>query len=302
MRKTTTRKKPARKRKWYMGPAAAIVAAAVGGIFSLSSALVSRLVPARQAPSPSVATQPMAMPIAYNDDPLPRPHEIPVREPQWTTPIQLELSVNLPSFPTSDKPLRESPAAIAEGPVEQRQPLKQTIVVQPSIADRQTVAVEQPPQSVQFEASRLAESLSQAESRAPQSNTQPNAARPKRPNLTYGVWTIFAAKDARGNVWNNSTLKITSQQETPDGLKFAGFLDWRANGRSAGREYVVGNYVEDTRSVFLQGHRFDRNDRRLALSSCSAQLSEDGRHLTNGTWGSATARRPATPGRWEARR
>lgn len=278
MKKGASRKKTSRLRKIFTGPSAAIVAAAVGGVFSLSAAVVPRLLPVKQTAQP-----PAPAPIVYA--PIPVPHEPPLREPVWTTPIQLELSVKLPTFPTTAELVVEKPAAspktvqaVANPPAEKRVP-------------------------IEFEADKVATSLVQAEAKAPP-RTDRHARLPNfhRPNLTYGVWTIFAARDARGNVWNNSTLKITSQRETADGLQIAGFLDWRANGRCAGREYVVGNYVEDTRSLFLQGQRFAGADRRVALSACSARLSEDGRRLIDGTWGSATAHRPATPGRWEARR
>jgi hypothetical protein len=149
-----------------------------------------------------------------------------------------------------------------------------------------------------FQTEAVNSSLVQAEANSPARHESRRSG--SIPNLTYGVWTIFASKDSRGTVWNNSTLKITSQRHTADGLQIAGYLDWRANGRRAGREYVVGNYVDETRHLFIEGRKSAGNNRQLALSACSARLSEDGRRLTEGTWGSASGQRPAIPGRWEA--
>jgi hypothetical protein len=155
---------------------------------------------------------------------------------------------------------------------------------------------------IQFKADTLALSLERAEARSPARTETRRIAKSDRPNLTYGVWTIFASKDARGTVWNKSTLKITKQRETADGLQVMGYLDWRANGKCAGREYVVGNYVHDSRNLFIEGKASAGCDRNRALTACSAKLSPDGRRLTNGTWGSASAHHRVIPGRWEAQR
>jgi hypothetical protein len=153
---------------------------------------------------------------------------------------------------------------------------------------------------ITFNFESIAPTFARAESQSPAIHETTRPAIPKRPNLTYGVWTIFAAKDVRGNLWNNSTLKITAQQETANGLQVAGFLDWRTNGKCAGREFVVGNYDEETRSLFLEGRSSSGCNCKLALSACSARLSEDGRRLTDGVWGSVSAHKRAIPGRWEA--
>jgi hypothetical protein len=264
MRKVASRKKPSLIRKIFMGPSAAIVAAVVGGVFSLTSAVVPRVLPLEE-PAPE--------PVAPSPEPIAR------------APIPIPYTPPVPEVVVPELAVAPQPRAVAP------------VVVLPS-APR--VAI---PKPMAFEADSLASSLAHAEAKSPaRTEVRRPASANRHPNLTYGVWTIFGSKDARGTVWNQSTLKITSQRETPDGLQIVGFLDWRANGKRAGREYVVGNYVEDTRSLFIEGRSSAGCDSKLALSACSAKLSEDGRRLIDGTWGSASARHPAIPGRWQARR
>ena len=289
MRKIAPKRKTSLFRKLVLGPVAPILAAIIGGVFSLTAALVPRVVPikvvaveaAKQTQAPelrsiahvpnSVAELPAAAITKTYEERLGEWMRGGAGEYDTIAAGAIPPSNNWTDFAPFQAPSFELPAPIA---------------VPPPVA---------------FKAETLNSSLTQAEAKSPARLETPREISDHRPNLTYGVWTIFAS-DTRGTVWNNSTLKITSQQETQDGLQFAGFLDWRADGRRAGREYVVGNYADDTRVLYIEGHRSAGNDRQLALSACSAKLSEDGRRLTDGTWGSASAHRPAIPGRWQARR
>lgn len=244
-----TRKKPSVFKRLFSGNSAAIVAALIGGVFSLTSAVIPRVIPL-------------------------------------------------------DSALPEQVAA-AEGSLPERLPSIAAEPVDVSLAIPERVpAVAATPVSMvpQFQPEALGSSLACAEMESLRNRMESQTQVPvrRRPNLTYGVWTIFAARDSRGTIWNNSTLKITSQQETNDGLHVAGYLDWRANGKLAGREFVEGHYVDDTRSLFIQGRSAKRCDRKLVLVAGSAQLSEDERRLTSGTWGSISGCRPVAPGRWEA--
>ena len=163
----------------------------------------------------------------------------------------------------------------------------QTSAVQAAVSD--TMAV-----PVSIAASGLAEQPSFA--------TEPGRLPAAKPNLTYGVWTLFKSADAQGTDWSNSTLKFTTQQETPDGLRLTGFFDWRAGGKIAGREYVVGNYVAQSKQLFVEGQATQNMAKKpLALTSFSAKLTDDGRRLADGTWGSTPGRQASVPGRWEAR-
>ena len=289
MRKIASKKKTSLFRKLVLGPVAPILAAIVGGVFSLTAALVPRVVPIKVvAIEPAKQSQPSA-PQSFAHVPTAAP-ELPAatiaktyekRLGEWMQGGAGEYdAVAIDAVPQLD-----SWSEIAPFP-------------NPSIELPAPIAV---PSPVPFQVETLNSSLAQAEAKSPAKTETPRVVSSHRPNLTYGVWTIFAS-DARGTVWNNSTLKIKSQQVTRDGLQFAGFLDWRADGKHAGREYVVGNYDDDTRILYIEGHRSAGNDRQLALSACSARLSEDGRRLMDGTWGSASAHRPAIPGRWQARR
>jgi hypothetical protein len=241
----TIRKKPSVLKKLFSGNSAAIVAALIGGVFSLTSAIIPRVLPL-------------------------------------------------------DQLLHEQSGA-SDGPVPERLP---SITAEPVDVSVATPISVPGPVSVlpEFKPEALGSSLACAEMESLRNRigTETQVPARHRPNLTYGVWTIFAARDSRGTVWNNSTLKITSQQETNDGLHVAGYLDLRANGKVAGREFVEGHYVYDTRSLFIQGRPAKRCDRKLVLVGGSAQLSEDERRLTGGTWGSISGCRPVTPGRWEA--
>jgi hypothetical protein len=271
MRKSVVRKKPSLFKRFVMGPPAAILAAAVGGTFSLTAAILPRFLPSHEETiEPAVAAQ----------------------ERIAIVPISVAVHT-VSSPPPTVLPLPTSPPIAAAPTLRQPDGVVKTAVPIPPVPTATPV---------KFKADSLVRSFERAEARSPARTETPRSRNGHRPNLTYGVWTIFASKDARGTIWNNSTLKITKQQETPDGLQVVGFLDWRANGKCAGREYVVGNYVEDSRSLFIEGKASAGCDRNLALSACSAKLSEDGRRLTGGTWSSASARHRTIPGRWEAQR
>jgi hypothetical protein len=273
-----------------MGPPAAIVAAIIGGLFSLTSAVV-RALPTHNCPQAATscerevvssatgdaASHPIAVPL--DREYAERADSYASRLGAWFRGETAEHSADgMTATPRSTEWLAYEPFEIPSTP--------------PAHKPNATPNT--------FAAKAIDASLTRAEAESPARQETPH---PKqRPNLTYGVWTIFASKDARGTVWNNSTLKITSQRETPDGLQIAGYLDWRAKGNRAGREFVVGNYVNETRSLFIEGYKAAGDHRQMALMACSARLSEDERRLTGGTWGSATGHRPTIPGNWEARR
>jgi hypothetical protein len=285
MRKSASRKKTSLLRKIVLGPVAPIVAAIIGGLFSLTSTVVSRVLPPKQVaveravPAIDSLTQPrFSLPTAPRNSQASKRYED--RLGDWLQGKSADFdSGSIGAAPQTSgwadfEPVR-APSIAVSPPA-------------PAVARQPTAT---------FESTSVNTSHAHAEVKAPAQREAP--AKSKRPNLTYGVWTIFAAKDARGTPWSNSTLKITSQHDTSDGLQVAGFLDWRA-GKRAGREFVVGNYEDKTRTLYIEGRTSGGNDRKLALSACSARLSEDERRLTNGTWGSASAHRPTIPGRWEA--
>jgi len=120
------------------------------------------------------------------------------------------------------------------------------------------------------------------------------------PQLTYGTWTLHDALDDRGHNWSNSTLTITSQKSSPNGLLFDGYIEWRLDNVLLGTEFVSGNYLAAKREVFLKGYRV--TDQRIVEGAYSALLSDDGRSLTGGTWGSTGGRDAGVPGRWWANR
>jgi hypothetical protein len=283
-----------------MGPPAAIVAAVIGGLFSLTSAVVRALpnhnsIPAA-APRELDADTRVADGFASHPIPIPIDRECAERADSYASRLGAWFRGEAADR-TDEVATPRTRNWIAYEPFDVRQPQSDRLADNSSTASpaRQTESV---PDT--FSNASIDSSLARAEIRSPA--RQETSQSKKRPNLTYGVWTIFASKDARGTVWNNSTLKITSQHETPDGLRIAGYLDWRTKGKRAGREFVVGNYVDETRSLFIEGHTAAGDHRQMALIACSARLSEDERRLTGGTWGSATGHRPAIPGNWEARR
>ena len=128
-------------------------------------------------------------------------------------------------------------------------------------------------------------------------------ATPRRlPELSYGTWTLRNAVDTHGGDWSNSTIKFTSQETTSDGLILKGTMIWRLGELLIGTEGFSGRYVDASRQIYLEGHSV--SDKRLALGSYSAVLSEDERSLLQGTWGSTAApdQLAGVPGRWEASR
>ena len=127
------------------------------------------------------------------------------------------------------------------------------------------------------------------------------------PNLTAGTWTLGPATSDDGTDWSNSTLKILTATPTPEGLDVTGVFDWRTIDLSQGYEEVTGQYVASSRQLFLEGRRIIQTDSQaakgeLALASYSAVLSQDGRMLLDGHWGSTTANPAGFPGSWQARR
>lgn len=128
------------------------------------------------------------------------------------------------------------------------------------------------------------------------------APKPALPNLTYGTWTLVDSTDEGGTVWNNSTLKFTSQHETPDGLLLTGFFEWRTGGVYQGREEVMANYMAASRQIFIEGKSVQSIDGRLAIGSFSAKLDEDDRSLLKGTWGTSANNLEGIAGTWNARR
>jgi hypothetical protein len=125
------------------------------------------------------------------------------------------------------------------------------------------------------------------------------------PQLTYGTWTLHNAIDDEGRDWSNSVVKFHSQEPAPNGLTLKGTFTWRLNNVLIGSEDFSGHYIAATRQLILEGQSVTdaRHDyqRRLAVASYSAILSDDERTLLDGRWGSTSAA-PGVLGRWEARR
>jgi hypothetical protein len=138
---------------------------------------------------------------------------------------------------------------------------------------------------------------------APPLSSVPTARVATIPNFTYGTWTLHAAVDAEGIVWDNSTLKFTQQQPTTDGLQLTGYFEWRTNNELQGRETFVGNYVAATRQVFIEGQAIEAAaETRLGAGSFSAKLDEESRALIDGRWGTPANNLANVPGSWSARR
>lgn len=130
------------------------------------------------------------------------------------------------------------------------------------------------------------------------------------PQFTYGVWTLHDAIDGQNGNWSNSTLKINMQNQAPDGLLLEGVFEWKFYDVTVGVENVSGRYLTANRQVILEGRhitQYARSDRNLpwhdlTAGSYSAVLSEDGRSLINGTWGSVPSAPAGSPGHWWATR
>jgi hypothetical protein len=71
------------------------------------------------------------------------------------------------------------------------------------------------------------------------------------------------------------------------GNTFEGYFDWYSSGAPAGREIFNGMYTSSTRKVNIQGIRLE-NARGIGMGRYEALLSEDGNHLTRGTWNGGT--------------
>lgn len=144
----------------------------------------------------------------------------------------------------------------------------------------------------------------------------PQSRSSQSPQFTLGTWTLHDAVDDEGTNWSNSTLKITSQNPVADGLLLEGFFEWRRNEVTQGKEYVAsagteyfsGRYLAANRQVILEGHSvtqdpaYEAQGRHIGEGSYSAILSEDGRSLIDGIWGSAAHRQAIYTGHWHATR
>lgn len=125
------------------------------------------------------------------------------------------------------------------------------------------------------------------------------------PQLAYGTWTLHKAVDDEGRDWSNSVVKFHTQEPSANGLTLKGTFTWRLNSVLIGSEDFTGYYIAATRQLILEGQAVAdaKHDyqRRLAVASYSAILSDDERSLIDGRWGSTSAE-PGVLGRWEARR
>ncbi|MGH7501916.1 MAG: toll/interleukin-1 receptor domain-containing protein [Longimicrobiales bacterium] len=120
--------------------------------------------------------------------------------------------------------------------------------------------------------------------------------------LTYGTWTLHSARDSVGTDWSNSTLQFTSAQPTPDGLSVTGVFEWREFNVLVGTETFRGNYHAATRTLVFEGKELS-DSVKLAFGSYSARLSEDGRSLLDGRFGTRSQQSlPGYGGHWEANR
>lgn len=122
------------------------------------------------------------------------------------------------------------------------------------------------------------------------------------PHLTYGTWTLLESVDEDGTDWRNSVLKFTSEKPTPDGVAVEGYFEWRNGTTLIGREFVHGNYVAATRSLYIEGQRVEDVAGQLAVGSFSARLAQDNRNLVDGVWGDSAGHATGVPGAWRARR
>ncbi|MBL9095177.1 MAG: hypothetical protein JNL96_28420 [Planctomycetaceae bacterium] len=125
---------------------------------------------------------------------------------------------------------------------------------------------------------------------------------PYVPNLTHGAFTLCASTDAEGTDFTDSVLKFTSQQPTQEGAVLAGFFEWRDRNAFLGREHFTATYVASSKHLFIEGKTIENVSGTLAVGSFSAKVSDDGRRLTEGTWGSTPGELHGVPGQWEARR
>jgi hypothetical protein len=123
------------------------------------------------------------------------------------------------------------------------------------------------------------------------------------PNFTLGAWTIFDSFDDEGHDYRGSTIKFRSQRETPHGLELTGSFEWMLDNQIVlGEEHFVAHYEAATRQLYIEGQYVNSPTGELAVGSFSARLSDDGRKLTDGTWGNTPNRQAGVPGSWNARR
>ena len=99
--------------------------------------------------------------------------------------------------------------------------------------------------------------------------------------VNIGTWK-FSGQGIKP--WTGDLYIETCQDNT-----FSGRFYWREEGkknnRSRGTEYFEGNYNEQTQQVFMKGTRLSSDARGLVLGEYQARVADDGRTLTNGTWG-----------------
>lgn len=131
------------------------------------------------------------------------------------------------------------------------------------------------------------------------------------PNFTTGIWVMHNVIDSSGGNWNNSTIKFTSQKNTPGKLILSGIFTWRRNSILLGTEQFSGSYTADSRIIKLNGSSFSDLTKAgkavdFVLGSFSAILSADEQNLFEGTWGSVSSAAEIMPlrnnSKWNASR
>jgi len=117
--------------------------------------------------------------------------------------------------------------------------------------------------------------------------------------LTQGVWDVIGSDTANVR-WNGSTLVF--QTQTPVGEDFAvtGYFTWTGSGGQNGRENFTGTLLADN-SLQLTGTQIVQPATQIMLHNYTAQVSPDGRSITNGAWTPATAGQ-GVAGTWSANR
>jgi len=118
-------------------------------------------------------------------------------------------------------------------------------------------------------------------------------------DLTQGVWDVTGTDTGNIN-WNGSTLVFQRQAPAGDDFAVTGYFYWTGTGGRSGRENFTGTLFADNR-LQLSGTQIVQPATQISLRDYSAQVSPDGRSITNGTWAPVTGGQ-GQPGTWSASR
>lgn len=102
-------------------------------------------------------------------------------------------------------------------------------------------------------------------------------------HLTESVWEIHGI-DQKGASWKGSNMYFLKQIHVRNEIyKINGLINWFSSQGHYGIEIIEGKYDANNKRLEFKGTQLV-NSKGIVKSQYSAELSEDGERIINGTW------------------